>query len=75
MRLLLFGLVVGLIYLFLRKLLRDFQSGRQTQGTAMEHMVRCAYCGVFLPEGEALTRGHDHFCCREHLKLTQRNRE
>jgi uncharacterized protein len=71
MRLVLFLIAVGVIYFMLRKLLRDFQSGRQPQGTTKQ-MVRCTYCGVFLPKDEALTRGHDHFCCREHLKLTQK---
>jgi uncharacterized protein len=29
-------------------------------------MVRCARCGLFLPETEAITRGDQHYC-RDHF--------
>lgn len=74
MRLLFFILIVLLGYLFLRKLLKDYQSGRKIQETDTRHMVRCAYCGVFLPEGEALTEDSDNFCCREHRELAKRDK-
>lgn len=71
MRLLLLGLIVFLAYSFLKKLLKDYQSGRKTQETGVARMVRCDYCSVFLSEGEALTEGRHHFCCREHRDLAK----
>ncbi len=29
-------------------------------------MVRCEYCGVYLPEEEALSSGKSHYCCEAH---------
>lgn len=31
-----------------------------------ETMLRCAHCGVYLPESEALTRAGRSFCSAEH---------
>lgn len=43
---------------------RDEQGVRPAQD-----MVRCAHCGMFLPEAESvLARGH-RFCSREHERL------
>lgn len=73
MRWLLFALIVWLSYLLIKKLLRDYQLGRQTKKTDPKRMVRCHYCKVFLPENEALTeRGHQ-FCCHEHRELARKN--
>ncbi|WP_416885016.1 PP0621 family protein [Marinospirillum sp.] len=33
-----------------------------------ESMVRCAQCGVHLPESSALHAEPYHFCCKEHQK-------
>jgi uncharacterized protein len=30
-------------------------------------MVRCAHCGVHVPQNEALQAGGKYYCCREHL--------
>jgi uncharacterized protein len=29
-------------------------------------MVRCEYCGVYLPEEEALSSGKSYYCCEAH---------
>jgi len=36
-------------------------------------MVACAYCGVHLPESDAIQKDGKHYCCAEHLKA-QKNR-
>lgn len=33
-----------------------------------ERMVRCAHCGVHLPESEALLDGDRHFCNEAHRR-------
>lgn len=30
-------------------------------------MVRCAVCGVHLPESEAIASGGRHYCCEAHF--------
>ena len=30
-------------------------------------MVRCAVCGVYLPENEAIVSGGRHYCCEAHF--------
>ena len=35
-----------------------------------ERIVACAACGLNLPQSEALARGADWFCSREHLEQT-----
>jgi uncharacterized protein len=34
----------------------------------LEHMVRCAHCGIYLPRSEALLIGGHIFCGREHAE-------
>ncbi|KFI23519.1 PP0621 family protein [Nitrosococcus oceani] len=71
MRLLLLGLVALLAYFLLKKLLKNYQFSRKNQAIDARRMVRCAHCGIFLPESEALTEGSHNFCCREHRELAK----
>ena len=36
-----------------------------------ERMVRCAHCGVHLPESDALVDGDRHFCNEAHRRAVQ----
>jgi uncharacterized protein len=36
-------------------------------------MVRCKYCGVYLPEEEALSLGENRYCCEAHQKIAQQD--
>lgn len=40
-----------------------------------EDMVRCRVCGVHLPSSEAVTSRGDFFCSKEHLQISDRERE
>lgn len=72
MRWLFFALIVLLGYLIIKKLLRNNRSGRQIKKTDSRPMARCNYCGIFLPENEALSEGGGSFCCREHYELAKK---
>lgn len=48
------------------KLDREELSRRQHQPLDSDRMVRCAYCQVHLPEGEALRHGGQWFCDSSH---------
>ena len=39
--------------------------------TLPERMVRCAHCGVYLPQSEALGAGDKYYCNEEHRRLAQ----
>ena len=69
--LLLIGAIAAIVFLMRkarhRRLERDRRQARsRTQPTRMQ---RCAHCGLHIPEGEAVQRGEDYFCCREHADL------
>lgn len=63
--LLLLGLIVAGVYLW-RGLLRLAGRGSGQRLPAKERVVRCAHCGLYVPEGEALVLGPHHFCSEEH---------
>ncbi|MDE2415988.1 MAG: hypothetical protein KGM60_14620 [Comamonadaceae bacterium] len=43
------------------------QGGQQRPRIAPpQDMVRCAHCGVHVPQGEALWSGGHGYCCRAH---------
>lgn len=62
-------LIVGLILWVGTVLWRRWQAaGRASRGTdpRAERMVRCEQCGVYLPVGEARTRGEERYVCASH---------
>lgn len=45
---------------------------RQPQtGALPQEMIRCRQCGVHLPAAEAAIGKLGHYCCAEHLKLSE----
>lgn len=66
-KLLLFGLLAVLAYLFLRGTGRRRSVPPQTP--AAQKMVACAHCGVNLPEIESVKSGGQHYCSEQHRGL------
>ncbi len=69
-RVLLLGIAVWLLFLSGRRLLRRLKS-RQAGShptTPIVNMVSCHYCGLHLPQGEALENNSRYYCCREHMQ-------
>lgn len=69
----LFFIGITLIFLWLlrrQKRERSESSGRASARRA-EHMVKCAWCGIFFPENEAVTDGSASYCCAEHRRNGQ----
>jgi uncharacterized protein len=68
-RLLLFVLLAWLVWQLLRPLLgkRDDSPSPRPPGE-VENMVRCAWCGLNLPAGEALREEPHYFCSEEHRR-------
>lgn len=73
LRLLLIAVVVWLAVQFLRRLLNPGpRQTRRADANLPPRMLPCAYCGVHVPENEAVIRGGRAFCSSEHLALEER---
>lgn len=69
-RLLILLALIAVGYLLYRGFARLPKNGPQATGeTSPEAMVRCAHCGVHLPQKEALRDAHGYFCSEEHRRL------
>lgn len=68
LRYLLLLLAIAGAVLIARHWLRSSRSRRTRPTAAGERMVRCAHCGVYLPESEALREDDAYFCSRRHLE-------
>ena len=67
---LLVGIVI--IYLLLKKYFRNLQGPANTAKPPIaENMVRCAHCGVNVPQTEAIFSRGEYFCGDEHRRLHQ----
>jgi uncharacterized protein len=67
MRNLLILVAIIAIYLVVRALLRRRRLQRPTRTIAAD-MVRCARCGIHLPQRDAVRSGDDWYCSNEHRK-------
>lgn len=45
------------------------QPGKAASPNAIESMVSCAHCGIYMPRSEALLIGKRTWCCEEHARL------
>lgn len=72
MRFLILLVGIAIIYLLLKKYFRNLQQpDKPVRPPAAENMVRCAQCGVNVPQTEAFFSRGEHFCSDEHRKLYQ----
>lgn len=72
-RLLIIAVTVWLAVQLLRRALRP-SPPRRTGRAAPPRMLPCAYCGVHVPESEAVMHGGRVYCSREHVALEERSR-
>jgi len=64
--------IIALVFLLVAGLFSRLLSGlrlprSRTRERAHERMVRCALCGVFVPENGARFRGEQAFCSEAHM--------
>ena len=64
-RFLILALAVWLIARTVRRLLAKPQPPSAAEG--VKNMVRCAQCGLHLPETEAIPHQSQYYCCKQHL--------
>ena len=52
----------------LAKGFRRKDTARDAPQAAPERMVNCDYCGLYLPQSEAIAEAGKFFCCAEHRR-------
>lgn len=55
-----------------KKRAADDSGGNDAPPRMAERMVRCAHCGVHLPESDAVVEGDRHFCNEAHRRAGRR---
>jgi uncharacterized protein len=66
-RLLILGAVIAIIYSMVKRWLNA--PGKTEEKISHQgEMVRCAYCGTFVPEQDAVRAGNKTYCSRAHAE-------
>jgi uncharacterized protein len=68
--LLLIGLILVILWFFRRSENRRSRTKGTPAARRPERMVKCARCGIHLPESESIQDGASHYCCAEHRNTT-----
>ena len=68
-RLLILAAVIWLVIWIMTRIRAPRRTG---QNTPVATMVRCEYCHLFLPQGEAVVSGTHYYCSEEHKSLAQK---
>ena len=65
-------LIIALVWLAWRLLSKTLLGKRQSTRDNLEaprRMVRCAQCGLHVPESESVEQQGNHFCSQAHLQV------
>lgn len=60
---------VFLVFWLLKQFRPKQKRSPDTSAKVIEDMVRCAYCGIHLPQSESIVENGQGFCCIEHHQL------
>lgn len=66
---LIFYVLIALLIYWIIKSRRPKQEVHEASSEAVEDMVNCAQCGVYLPKSEAIHSHTKYFCSHEHCNL------
>lgn len=69
-RFLIIVVAIWVVIILIRSYLNRKPKVKQDKQTAVDSMVRCAHCGLHIPDNEAIQRGEHYFCCQEHADKT-----
>ncbi|MCK5639627.1 MAG: hypothetical protein KAJ19_02475 [Gammaproteobacteria bacterium] len=65
-------IIIAIIWLLIH-LFRQYRERREEhhtnsrgQNKISTHMVKCAQCGLHIPEAEAIKQGHSYYCSQDH---------
>jgi uncharacterized protein len=66
-RLVVIGLIIWLLYrMFQRMLNKPETTQNESQERPSRRMVKCAHCGIHIPQDEALEQDEHYYCSPEH---------
>jgi len=66
-RLIIITVAAWLAFHMMRRLLKHLSPPAKSE-SAPKNMVRCAKCGLHLPEAEAVAYEGQYYCCQEHRR-------
>jgi len=66
LRIILILIVVALVLAYLKRTFKN--RGQPPVKRSQSDMLRCNYCGVFVPQGEVVSAHGRHYCCSAHLE-------
>jgi len=70
LKILIIAIAISVVLLALRKMLTGRRGkSEEAQTPAVQSMTKCAHCGTFLPESQALFDGEKPYCNEEHRRL------
>lgn len=67
-RLLIIGAAIWLAIMLLRRLISPRPRPMESRTNATSTMVKCAHCGLHIPESEAILHHGHYYCCQEHRR-------
>lgn len=70
-RLLVWGLLIFAVFWLGRRLLQRRPNAARRAEPAAAPMVRCAHCGLHVPQAEALSSADRWYCCTAHRERDQ----
>lgn len=70
-RFIILAIVIWIIYMMVKRLIAGNAGAEQQEAKPLEDMQQCKYCGVHVPQTDAIENGGDFFCSTQHLKKHQ----
>ena len=70
-RFIILAVVIWIIYMMVKRLIAGNADTEQKTTKPLEDMQQCKYCGMHVPQTEAIENNGDYFCSKQHLKQHQ----
>jgi len=74
LRLLIIFAAIWLVVQLVRRALSGSGQSRRVSRSTPPRMLACSYCGVHVPEDQAIVRSGKTYCCKEHEAAGGRKR-
>jgi uncharacterized protein len=68
LKIIVIGIGIAVLLLAIRRILSKRQQPEE-QSPAIQPMVKCAYCGMYTPESQAISEGSQFFCNDAHRRI------
>jgi uncharacterized protein len=65
-KILLLAIIVWLLFLVIKRYVRNLHSGPAPGAPDSAVMVQCRHCGLHIPKDDSVIADGDYYCCEEH---------